>query len=1075
MKQASTTYLRIPYMMNTVRSTSKRICAALLLAATATMMVATPMNAQTKGSVSTNGTIEVKGRVQDAHSKSPIAAAQIQALNKTASATTDANGQFTIKVSRHDEVLLVTAFDYAQREIAVRANEQLVIDMYPESFSSSYYLQELYSGKQRNTTTAPSIKTVKDFTLTQAISADEFVQGELGGHVRSITRSGVAGMGTSMFIRGYNSLLANAQPLYVIDGVPVDNMYDVASLYQGHFQNPLQNIDINDIESITVMKDGTSIYGSKGSNGVILIKTTRGKDPVTKINLHITAGSISAPTTSPMMNADQYRIFLSDILRTTSYTNKQVNAMPFINNDPSATTFRKYHNQTDWNNETYQQGLTQSYLINVNGGDEKALYYFSVGYTNNDGVVKSTDFSRINTRFNADINLSKEIDLGVNIGYTNIEKTILDDGVNYYTSPSYLASIKSPFLSPHTFTDLGYETVTNADADEFGIGNPKALIENSLNYTRQHNFELGLIPTWDITNDLTFSAQFNYNLNKYEENYYSPVIGVSTRYIDGYGFSENVLRNQVNRQQTIMLDTKLAYDSHLDGPHQLKGILGWRLLNRLFESDYIEAHNSGSDNNTLIKRDFNFLQKDGLNNHTNSISTYLGLDYSFSNRYLLSAAMAIDGSSRFGTETEGGLHMFNNSWGVFPSINGAWLISSEPFMKSVTFVDLLKLRAGYGLTGNDGIEDYARKTYFASVQYLEQANGIVLKNISNEKLQWETTGRANLGLDAGLFNDRLHLSMDVYTAKTSNLLIWKNLGELAGIDAYQTNAGSLTNKGFEVEASIKLLNLKDVQWEVGATAGHYKNRISSLPEGDIVTKVYGGTVLSKVGQPAGVFYGHTTKGVFSTQDEATASQLKVLNTNGSYSYYGAGDIHFNDNVADGVIDDKDKEIIGDPNPDIYGSFNSKLTVKKFTLSALFNYSYGNDVYNYLRSQLESGSTFSNQTTAMVARWRTEEQKTFQPKATYGDPMGNARFSDRWIEDGSFLRLKTLSLSYNIPIQNMFISGLDVWVAANNLFTLTNYLGMDPEFSTGNNVLFQGVDAGLVPLTRSFFLGVKINL
>lgn len=1061
-------------MMNMVRSTSKCLIAIALLAATATLMVATPSMAQAQNGTPT-GTFDVKGRVLDAHSKQPIAAAQIQALNNTASATTDQQGLFTIKVSALDEVLLVSAFDYAQREVAVRGKNVLDIELYPETFSSTNFVQELPLGKRRNTITVPSIKTVQDFTLSQAITADEFVQSELGGHVRSINRSGVAGMGTALFIRGYNSLLANAQPLYVIDGVPIDNLYDAASIYQGHYQNPLQNIDVNDIASITVMKDGTSIYGSKGSNGVILIKTIRGKDLVTKINLHITAGSIAQPTTPPMMDADQYRIFLSDIIRTAGYTNKQVDAMPFLNEDRSYTKYNMYHNQTNWNRETYQQGLTQSYMINVNGGDEKALYYFSVGYTKNDGVVKSTDFARINTRFNADIHLTKAIDLGVNIGYTNVEKTVLDDGVNFYTSPTYLGFIKAPFLSPHSFTDFGIETATNADADEFGIGNPATLIERSLNYTRQHNFDLGLIPTFKLTNDLTLSTQFNYNLNKYEENFYSPMVGVALRYLEGYGYSENMLKNQVSRQQTIMSDTKLSYESHFDGSHQLQGQLGWRLLNRTFESDYIEAHNSGSDNNTLIRGDFSYLQKGGINHHTNSISTYAGLDYSFRNRYLLSAALAVDGSSRFGTETRDGLHLFNNSWGVFPSINGAWLISSEPFMKSMTAIDLLKLRAGYGLTGNDGIEDYARKTYFAAVQYINRANGIVLRNIANETLQWETTGRANLGLDLGVFNDRLNLSFDVYSAKTSNLLIWKNLGELTGLDAYQTNAGDLTNKGFEAEANLKIIHTKPVQWEVGMTVGHYKNRITALPEGDIYTQAYGGTILSRVGLPAGVFYGYTTKGVFSTQEEAETANLRKLNNNGSYSYFGAGDIHFEDNVPDGIIDEKDRVVIGDPNPDFYGSISTKLTVQKFTLSALFNYSYGNDVYNYLRSQLESGSTFSNQTKAMVTRWRAEGQQTFQPRAVYGDPMDNGRFSDRWIEDGSYLRLKTVSLSYRIPIQSQFVSGMDVWVAANNLMTFTKYLGMDPEFSAGNAVLYQGIDAGLVPLTRSFFVGVKINL
>ena len=350
-----------------------------------------------------------------------------------------------------------------------------------------------------------------------------------------------------------------------------------------------------------------------------------------------------------------------------------------------------------------------------------------------------------------------------------------------------------------------------------------------------------------------------------------------------------------------------------------------------------------------------------LNNNTKSISNYAGVDYSYSNRYFLSAAIAIDGSSRFGLHTENGFQLFNRSWGVFPSLNGAWLVSSEPFMKDVSAIDLLKIRAGYGITGNDGIQDYANKAYFKSVRYIDKANGIVLANIGNDKLQWETTGRASAGIDLGLLNERLNVSFDIYSSTTSNLLIWKDLGDLAGLESYLTNSGELSNKGFELSLNAKLLNLKDIQWELGVSAGHYKNRIESLPNGDFKTSVYNATILSQVGQSAGVFYGYKTNGVFTTQSAADNANLSVLNGDGSSTKFGAGDVIFEDKDGNNVINENDMQIIGDPNPDFYGSFNSKLTVKKLTINALFNYSLGNDVYNYLRSQLEAGTNLSNQT------------------------------------------------------------------------------------------------------------------
>jgi hypothetical protein len=435
----------------------------------------------------------------------------------------------------------------------------------------------------------------------------------------------------------------------------------------------------------------------------------------------------------------------------------------------------------------------------------------------------------------------------------------------------------------------------------------------------------------------------------------------------------------------------------------------------------------------------------------------------------------LDGSSRFGQETKGGYSIFGHSWGLFPSINGAWLASSEKIMKHFDGISLLRVRGGYGITGNDGIEDYATKAYYQTVRYIDYGNGLVLSNIQNESLQWETTRRWNAGIDLGIFDNRLTLTADIFGSRTSDLLTLKSLNVTSGLDAYWNNGGEMSNKGYELSANLKVLNTKAFQWEMNMNVGHYVNKIESLPEGSQILNLYGASILTSVGNPAGVFYGYKTNGVFATDAEAAAANLHVVNANGSSTYYGAGDVIFNDKNGDNIIDSKDRQIIGNPNPDFYGSFSSKMSYRKITLNALFSYSYGNDVYNYLRSQLESGSDMSNQSTTMLSRWRTDGQLTNQPKATYGDPLGNSRFSDRWIEDGSYLRLKTVSLSYRIPINNTFINGMDIWVAANNLWTLTNYLGVDPEFSAGNSVLSQGIDTGLIPQTQSFFVGVKINL
>ncbi|MHB9142174.1 MAG: SusC/RagA family TonB-linked outer membrane protein [Paludibacter sp.] len=1032
----------------------------------------------------------VRGLVRDAHTKIPINAAEIVTLNGDASASTNEKGVFKIKVNSKNAILKVSAYDFNIREVSVQGKDSVTIDMYSDVFSNYYELTNGVDGSKDNILTISSLKTVNNLNNSTAVTADELVQTELGGDVRAISRSGVAGMGASLFIRGLNSINANAQPLFVVDGVVWNNMYDVESIHSGFFSNPLDNIDVNDIESISVLKDGLSIYGSKASNGVILIKTKRGNSTVTKINLNIVTGVSTVPNTIPVMNGDAFKTYVSGLLKTTNLTNTEVSQLPYLNDNPTRSTYNIYHNNTNWADQVYQNGISKSYSINVNGGDEKALYYLTLGYMGNSGVVKTTDMERYNLRLNADIKITEAIDLGVNVGFSRIDRVLVDDGVDNYTSPTWLSLTKSPFLSPYNFTSLGTETTEYSYSDIFGIGNPGAIIDNSNNTMKQNSFNITLKPTIKLSPAFTFSEQFDYNLNKTNEDYYRPYLYTEPIFILGIGFSENERRSQVIRNTSIFSETRLNYEKQFDVNNKLNAFIGTRYIFDSFESDYVEGHNSRSNSSVNLLGSFTNLKTDGANNIIKSLSHFINADYSFDNRYFLNASMSIDGSSRFGNETKSGFQFFGHSWGVFPSLNGAWLISSEEFMRNAKAINVLKLRAGYSITGNDDIHDYQTNVYFSTVKFKDVAMGAVLTNLANPQIQWETTGRANVGLDMGLLNDRLSLSVDLYSGKTTNLLVLKEFQDVAGLKSYWGNGGEMSNNGIEFSANAKLVNLKNFHWEMGLSMGHYINKITKLPidlysstnptNGGYTTSVYEGEILTALGNPAGVFYGYKTLGVFATKAQAEQANLKILNNDGSYSTFGAGDVIFEDvpnanGVKDGIIDAKDKQIIGNPNPTVYGTLTNKLSYKKLTLTALFTYSYGNDVYNYQRSQLEAGKDNSNQSTIMLSRWTSEGQVTNQPQAVFGDPMGNSRFSDRWIEDGSYLRLKTLSLSYSIPIKSTFIDGVNIWLSANNVFTLTKYLGADPEFSTNNAVLYQGVDAGLVPLSKSYYLGIRLNL
>lgn len=1015
----------------------------------------------------------VLGVVRDAKTQQPIVAAQIRAQNHKSAATTDENGNFEIEVASSGEILIVVAYDYNTSEISVRGRENLEIELYSDAFNDLYKDIESLVGPIRSSAAVNATKGTQDIGYPTYLSVDNVIHSRMNGDVRALNRSGNTGMGASIFMRGLNSVNINAQPLFVVDGVIWNNYYDLQSIQDGFYINPLNDIDLNDIENVTIIKDGTSIYGSKGANGVIVIKTKRGIDMATRIVFNAYGGITEKASSLPMMNGDQLRTYTTDVLGTTDLGGA-IDNLPYLDDDPTSSSYKTYHNNTNWDDEVYQQGISQSYNIGVNGGDDKALYFFSLGYTGNSGIVKTTDLQRMNARTNADFFLTDNIKLGMNVGYTNVSYTLLDDGINQYTSPTYLAMLKAPFLNPYAYTPDGTLTTDVVDADIFGVGNPTAITDLALNTSKHYRLSIGFKPEFKLSPEFTLSTQFDYGLDKFKETNYSPMIGVVDREIPGIGISENVFKSQIMRNIAIFSDTQLKFEKQMNEVHNLKAIAGVRYVSNFLEFDYGEGHNSGSDQKrNLLNQIIRFT--DGANNRVKSISNYLSADYSYDNRYMLTAVVALDGSSRFGRETLGGFQFFDRSWAVFPSLNAAWLISSETFMANSNAVDLLKLRVGYGYSGNDDIEPYAWSAYFESTRYMDRANGLILANIGNSQIQWETTAKASLGLDAILFNNRLSLSVDAYSNKTKDLLVMKSLPEVAGNGLYWGNGGELSNKGLEFSADIKLLNLTNFKWEVGASIGHYKNTIESLTDGDYVTSIYGADILTSVGNPAGVFYGYKTLGVFTGEEAAATANLKIIDEDGIAHPFQAGDMHFDDVNNDGIINDNDRQVIGDPNPDFYGSFNSKFSFMNFTLEMLFSYSYGNDVYNALRANLESGSLPFNQTTAMLNSWFYEGQQTNQPKVAYGDPMGNASFSDRWIEDGSYLRFKTLSLGYDVPLKSTIIEGLNVYVLANNLFTLSNYLGRDPEVSAGNKVLYQGIDTGLLPQTRSYFIGIKLNL
>lgn len=997
--------------------------------------------------------IYVNGRVTDARSGKPVQGVRVAAGSW--SALTDEEGRYRVRVPSYMVQLTLSSESYLQRIVPLQGDSVKDVSVYSDAFLT--------------------LKGDDAFTNTQAVSLDEVLGGRWGSDVRTATRSAVGGEGANLFIRGYNSLNVNAQPLIVVDGTIWDTSMSVESVHDGFYENPLAFVDVNDIESVQILKDATSLYGSKGANGVILISTKRGRSITTRIAADLSYGFVQSPEPIRMMGAAQYRIYLSEMLKGSGQGNKQATLFDgYLGMNLSSADYSTYHQNNDWTDNVTRNGNMQHYGINVQGGDDIAKYSISLSYDNQKGVVEETGFSRLNARINSDVFLTKTLTLGTDIYFTNLNYTLQDDGVNATTAPRYLALIKAPFLVGYSYTDDGTQlTNTLNDVDELGVSNPLALLENAENTNKQYRFGVSLAPKWDITDDWSVEGRFSYSFNNSKSHYFSPMVGVAPQVV-GNQVWENTVKDQTATQNDLFGHVKLSYRKLIHNDHFVDAFVGYRIMNSSFKSVYEDGHNTGNDKASNMNNSLSYRTVDGLNTDWSSVALYAQGKYTFQERYTLWAAVSLDASSRFGKDAPGSFRMCGGTWGTFPSVGGSWLVTGERFMRRLTFLDRLNLRASFGVTGNDNIDGMGY-SYLSGVNYLGSAVGLKLANLANSSLKWETTRKWNAGIDLAFLNDRIGVSFDYFRHKTKDLLTWKQADTETGLDTYLYNGGELTNRGFEIALSAKVLDTKSFKWNAELGVARYKNEISALPDGDYTTDILGGEVLTAVGHPAGVFYGYEAHGVYATEAEAQAARLKVQHEDASYTYFHAGDVCFADLHADGVLDERDKTIIGDPSPDFTGSFANRFTMGRFALDVLCTFKCGGDVYNYQRQTLESMTDTYNQTGAVMNRWRHEGQVTDMPKAVYGDPMDNSRFSSRWIEDGSFFKLKNVRLSYVWPINNVFIQGVTFWAGASNLLTLTKYLGSDPDVSMQTGVLYQGIDNGLLSHGRSYQIGVKLNL
>lgn len=1074
----------------------------------------------------------VKGTITDNATKLPLGGVRVQALGYEAySVLTEEDGTYSISVPTFVHALYLYVPGYTPQQVAIKKGVDTNASMLSDVFNAYY----------TNGTTITS-KAEAKLDQTSSITVETDMENKLAGAIRSVSRNGIPGQGAYLSIRGINSINANAQPLIIVDGNIIDPQYERTSLHEGFYNNVLAGLDPENVESIEVLKNGTALYGAKGGNGVIIIKTKRGKSMTTKINVRIYGGTELTPKKLDMLNGQQYRTYLSDFVSTVDYAST-VNTtdntrVAFLNDNPNYY-YNVFHNNTDWQKDMYRNTFVQNYKINVEGGDEVGMYSLSLGYTKGDATLKGTDMNRLNLRFNTDIKIAEKLSTGLDIAYNQVGYNILDNGwsedydMQNIGSTNVLGLTQSPMISPYAYYyDEGSKSLLlsgeysgkyasnnnttwvqnpfsfprNLGIYDKSLRNPYWILENgrgkNKNYAELMQININVSPKYQITKQLAISDRFNYQLNRNNEKYFLPISGATPYLLTDLGTITSVLKSQFSKETTLNNDLRIEWKNAY-GAHNVAAFGGWRYNNYSYSYNYMRGYNNENDKLPNIDRSMQYINYGGAKDNWIDMTYYLDASYNYAHKYFADFTVSSQSSSKFGNNTKDGFQLAGVSWGVFPSIQLGWVISNENWFNTNKGVNYLKLTAGFDQSGNDDLDYYAARTYWESQQVYQNVIGLYLKNIENSTIQWETVSKFNVALEGSFLKNRLHAGLDVYRHNIDNMLTIKDLVYVSGMQKYWTNEGAMRNTGFEFNANAVLLNKKDWKWEVGVTAGHYNNKITAMPGENVITlkdangnitktlngytsSIYGeDNVLTAVGYAAGSFYGWQTNGVIADDAEASAAAgdmgyLKYPTglENTPYRNFQAGDIRFVDQNGDGVIDDADKVVIGNPNPDVYGNLYTSLTWKNLRLDVNFKYSLGNDIYNYQRSVLEGLNTTYNQTTAALARWTYEGQQTTMPKVCYKDSedwRNNERMSDRWIEDGSYLKLKNVRLTYTLPYSNNWLQGLKIWAEGNDLLTVTKYLGTDPEMSARNSALYQGIDNGILPHGRSFNIGLSINL
>lgn len=1038
----------------------------------------------------------VKGVVSD-NTGEPIIGASVVEKGKSGGAVTDIDGNYTISVSNPNATLVFSYVGMKTKEEPLAGRTQLDVTLEENSEALSEVVVVGY-GTQRKSDITGSVAQLSEDQMKQTIvtNADQMLQGKVAG-VQVTQNSGAPGGATSIRIRGASSLNSSNEPLYVIDGVPMSTSgseiggFDWAGGSNGQNKvNPLAAIAPSDIVSIDVLKDASAcaIYGAAGANGVILVTTRRGSAGRSSITYDGYVAWQETAKRLDMMNLRQYAEYQKQLFDEGILTN---NTMDPAYLDPSLLG-----RGTDWQDEVFRTAFMQSHQVSVTGGNEKTTYAMSGGWMGQEGIIIGSDFKRFNTRFNIDHNFTKWLKIGGSLAYTRTdEKITLNDGSDGVIMQ---AMTMMPSVPVRDFEGnwAGPNTVNGSST-----WNPVALaLEKNNTLLRQRvmgNFYLSV----DFLKYFTFRAEYAFDASQNQNKAYVP------RY--KFGQVSNDINQMMHREDHgffWMQKDYVTYHQNFAQKHDVTVMAGFEASKSSWNGTSLIKKNFTTDDIFIMGEDGDYYSNSGWQDASTSASVFGRVNYGFDNRYLITATIRADGSSKFGPA---------NKWGSFPSAAAAWRINQEKFMEGASsWLNNLKLRLGYGRVGNSNIDTYR---YAAAMSTMLTPNGTAYfhANLSNPKLKWESSEQFNAGIDFAAFNNRLEITVDVYKKQTKDLLMQVfTPGHIASNDwmTIQTpysNIGKTQNIGVDLQINARPVVTKNFFWNSALTLSHNRNKVVALNDDSQI--LYGNVdwyapfqtvTMFKVGQPMGVFYGYETEGFFMNEADIighatqTGGNTPYANRIDKDSGAWVGDIKFRDQNGDGIIDEKDQKVIGDPNPDITFGFTNTFTYKGWELNIGLTGQIGGDVLNWSRYKIEGlSSIWDNQATSVLDRVQIGKidpaggndisnlqviggGKNGIPRFSSLDGNQNNRMSDRWIEDGSYLRIQNISLAYNLPeswARKFFMQSAKIYVNLQNVYTFTKYSGYDPEIGAYNqSSLLQNIDRGRYPTPRTYTVGLNLS-